>query len=114
MIDFLKLYLVKCDMTRTLSKSKRLRSNVASHFKVAEVQMEALNDPLPPHHPGAATTMPNTPYVALEFSRNNSTPTSSVLLSENFPSKTTSLNKDEVTYPHVTNGTFYKYSLLCD
>ena len=95
-------------MTRTSSKTKRHRSNVASHFKVAEVPMEALNDPLPPHHPGSPT-MTNTPYVALEFSRKNSTPTPSLTWSENLPLKLTSISKnqggsEEVSYPYVTNG----------
>lgn len=36
-----------------MTKVKEKRPQVASHFRVADVKMKALNDPLPPHHPGS-------------------------------------------------------------
>ena len=89
-------------MTRSLPKSKKHRPNVTSHFKMAEVQMEALNDPLPPHHPGSPTKESIIPFVALDFSQQQQKITPSM---DTLTSKLSNLDKNsEVTYPSVTNG----------
>ena len=101
-------------MAPALSKDRVQRPKVSSHFKLAEVNMEALNDPLPPHHPSSPRTQ-MTPALALEalisqegqissFYQDHSAPTSSVHPSMKMTQMT------EITYPHVTNGNenFYK------
>lgn len=40
-------------MTKTSGRLREKRPQVASHFRVSDVKMKALNDPLPPHHPGS-------------------------------------------------------------
>ena len=91
-------------MTRSLPKSKKHRPNVTSHFKVAEVQMEALNDPLPPHHPGSPKES-IIPFVALDFSKQQSISQPPMTAMDTHSSKLSTLdNNSEVTYPSVTNG----------
>ena len=82
---------------------------MASHFKVAEVQMEALNDPLPPHHPGSSTKESIIPFVALNFSQQQKMSTSSLPM-DTLTSKLSNLDQhSEITYPSVTNGTLTNY-----
>ena len=108
-----------------LSKDKKQRPKVASHFKLAEVNMEALNDPLPPHHPGSPKAL-MIPSLALEtlpseggqfrpfrnYGEEDRAVTSPAATISNYTSVQSGLmQKETIYYPHVTNG-WYNFGLI--
>ena len=92
-----------------LSKDKKQRPKVSSHFKLAEVTLEALNDPLP-----KAMTIPSLESLPSEGEgqfrpfRNpvEEDPSAAAATISNYPSfKSGLMQKQTIYYPHVTNGT---------
>ena len=94
-----------------LSKDKKQRPKVSSHFKLAEVTLEALNDPLP-----KAMTIPSLESLPSEgegqfrpfrnqVEEDPSAAAATTTIS-NYPSfKSGLMQKQTIYYPHVTNGT---------
>ena len=96
-----------------LSKDKKQRPKVSSHFKLAEVTLEALNDPLP-----KAMTIPSLESLPSEGEgqfrpfRNpvqedpSAAAAATTTTISNYPSfKSGLMQKQTIYYPHVTNGT---------